>query len=92
MESLLIAVFIIGALLGTESVESAIKYLIAGPPAPWFWGITIFVGLIVPLLMEGLEVMGKVRYSFIIPVLVLVGSLSLRIIIVYTGQALPTIS
>jgi len=42
--------------------------------------------------MEGLEVMGKVRYSFIIPVLVLVGSLSLRIIIVYTGQALPTIS
>lgn len=92
LEVVVIAVFIIGALVGTESVEAAIKYLIAGPPAPWFWGITIFVGLIVPLLMEGLEVMGKVKYSFIVPLLVLVGSISLRFIIVYTGQALPTIS
>ena len=92
LEAVVIAVFIIGALVGTESVESAIKYLIAGPPAPWFWGITIFIGLVIPFLMEGLEVLGKVKYSFIVPLLVLVGSISLRFIIVYAGQSLPTIS
>ncbi len=92
VEAVAITLFIIGSLAGTQNTFEAIKFLIAGPLAPWFWIVTILGGIFLPLLLEGMEVMGKVKYSVIVPLLVLAGSISLRFIVVYAGQMLPVIS
>ena len=47
-------------------------------------------GSTLPRRWETLEALGKIRFSAMVPVLVLIGSLSLRFIIVYAGQAAPT--
>ncbi len=91
-EAVAISLFIIGSLMGTAAVRDAMLYLITGPYAIWFWGLTIFGGIIIPVVFEALEMSGKAKYTALIPMLVLVGSLSLRFIIVYAGQAIPTIS
>ena len=91
-EAVVICLFIIGSLMGTIGVREAMLFLIAGPVAPWFWIITILAGIVVPLFLEALEVSGKIRYTVIVPVLVLIGSMSLRYILVYAGQMIPTIS
>lgn len=92
IEAVAIILFIIGSLMGTESVREAMTFLISGPYAMWFWGLTILGGIVIPLFFEGLELAGYAKYTVIVPLLVLVGSLSLRFIIVYAGQVIPTIS
>ena len=91
-EAAAISLFIIGALTGTAAVQGAMVYLTTGPYAYAFWGLTILGGIIIPVVYEALELSGKVKYTAYVPMLVLVGSLSLRFIIVYAGQAIPTIS
>jgi protein NrfD len=92
VEVFAIALLILGALNGTNNTSEAMMYLITGPYATLFWGVTIGLGVVVPLIFEGFEVIGKIRYLPIIPILVLIGSLSLRFIMVYAGQEVPTLS
>ncbi len=92
VEAVIICLFIIGALMGTASGRDAMIFLISGPYAIWFWVVTILGGILIPLVLEGLEVAGRFRYTVMVPLLVLVGSLSLRFILVYAGQAVPTVS
>lgn len=92
LEIFAVALFIIGGITSSENVREAMIFLISGSYAPWFWLITISAGLVVPLILEIMEMMGKVRYSVLVPFLVLIGSLSLRFIIVYAGQAIATFS
>ncbi|MBF0286795.1 MAG: polysulfide reductase NrfD [SAR324 cluster bacterium] len=84
--------FILGGITGTENMKNAMLYLIAGPYAPWFWILFVLAGLIIPLVLETLEAIGKIRFSPFVPLLVLIGSISLRFIIVYAGQEIPTFS
>lgn len=90
MEGFATTLFIIGGLSGSQNVAEAMTYLIAGEYAPWFWVMFVMAGLIIPLILETLEVLHKVKFSPIVPVLVIIGSLSLRFIIVYAGQDFPT--
>ncbi len=90
MEVFLITMFIIGGITASQVVRDAIYYLLAGPPAPWFWVLFILGGMMIPLLLETLEVLGKAKFTPLVPALVLGGSLALRFIIVYAGQAYPT--
>ncbi|MCG8334225.1 MAG: polysulfide reductase NrfD [Proteobacteria bacterium] len=92
VEAVIICLFIIGALMGTASGRDAMMFLISGPYAIWFWVVTILGGILIPIVFEALEVAGKFKYSVFVPLLVLVGSLSLRFVLVYAGQAVPTIS
>ncbi len=92
LELCVFALFIIGALNGSANVANAMIYLISGPYAYLFWTLTITFGALIPLLWEGFEVIGKTRYFIVIPFLVLIGSLSLRFILVYAGQEIPTFS
>lgn len=92
LEGFALTVFIISGVTGSANSQEAMVYLISGPYAPWFWSVTVFGGLVVPLALETLESLGKIRFSYYVPLLVLMGSLSLRFIIVYAGQALPTFS
>lgn len=91
-EAVAICLFIIGALMGTTGVREAMMFLISGPYALWFWIMVVGVGIAIPLLLEALEVSGKFKYTVLVPLMVLVGSLSLRFVIVYVGQIIPTVS
>ncbi len=90
LEGFATTLFIIGGITGSENVRDAMLYLISGPYAPWFWIVFVFGGMIVPLLLETLEALERVRFTVLVPVLVLIGSLTLRFVIVYAGQAFPT--
>ncbi|OGG98855.1 MAG: hypothetical protein A2600_13020 [Candidatus Lambdaproteobacteria bacterium RIFOXYD1_FULL_56_27] len=90
LEAFAITVLIIGGVTGSENSHLAMMNLITGNFAPWFWTVSLLGGILVPLSLETLETMGKVRFSPITPALVLVGGLSLRFILVFAGQANPT--
>jgi formate-dependent nitrite reductase membrane component NrfD len=92
IEVFAITIFIIGALTGSANIHDAMMYLLTGPYAMMFWTVTVAIGLVIPLLFEGLELLGKARYLPLIPILVMAGSLSLRFVIVYAGQMIPTFS
>jgi len=90
LEAFSITVLIIGGLTGSANTREAMIGFLTGPYAPWFWAITIFGGIILPLLLETLESLGKVRFSPLTPSLVLIGGLSLRFVIVFAGQETAT--
>ncbi|MCP4294749.1 MAG: polysulfide reductase NrfD [Proteobacteria bacterium] len=92
LEGFATTIFILGGITASENIRNAMIFLISGTYAPWFWIVFVFGGMIIPLLLETLEVYKKVRYSPIIPVLVLAGSLTLRFVIVQAGQVFPTFS
>lgn len=54
---------------------------------PLFWILVVGLGLITPLILELLEVRKVIRYTIAVPILVLLGGLSLRFVFVYAGQA-----
>ncbi len=92
IEIFAVGLFVIGALNGSANAGNAMVFLLTGPYAQLFWSVTISIGIVVPFVFEGLEVVGKMKYIPAIPVLVLVGSLSLRFVLVYAGQEYPTFS
>lgn len=92
LEGFALTVFIIGGLTGDANRAQAMWAFLTGPYAPAFFSITLLGGLLVPLVLETLETLGKTRYTFFVPLLVLIGSLSLRFILVFAGQAMPTFS
>jgi len=52
-----------------------------------FWGFVVIIGMILPALLEILE-LGRFHVPALIPaILVIFGSFMLRFIIVYAGQA-----
>jgi formate-dependent nitrite reductase membrane component NrfD len=71
-------------------VREAMLYLISGKYAPWFWVVFVFGGMVLPLMLETLESLKKVKFSPIVPILVLLGSITLRFVIVFAGQEYPT--
>ncbi|MDH5560895.1 MAG: polysulfide reductase NrfD [Deltaproteobacteria bacterium] len=90
LEGFAATLFIIGGVTSAGAFHDAMVYLISGTYAAWFWVLFILCGLIIPLLLETLEVLNKVRYSPLVPLLVIIGSLSLRFIIVNAGQSFST--
>ena len=92
IEIFAVGLFVIGALNGSANASQAMMFLLTGPYAQLFWSVTIVIGIIVPFIFEGLEVTGKMRYLPVIPILVMIGSLSLRFVLVYAGQEYPTFS
>ena len=90
LEGFATTLFIVGGITGSENVREAMIYLISGNYAPWFWVVFVFGGMILPLMLETLESLKKVKYSPIVPILVLLGSITLRFVIVMAGQEFPT--
>lgn len=90
LEGFATTMFIVGGITGSENVREAMIYLISGSYAPWFWVVFVFGGMLVPLVLETLESLEKVKFSPIVPVLVLLGSITLRFVIVFAGQEYPT--
>ncbi len=86
-ELALVALFIINLASGTEQQLVALDSIMSGPYTFVFWVLFVGVGLLVPLLLELLEIRGFARrVAIIAPVLVLLGGYVLRQVMVDVGQ------
>lgn len=81
----LLGLFLVGLSTGgTESAKAA-GLLLGGAYTPWFWSLVVVGGLLVPLLLNVLELRGRPA-TRLAPILVLVGGLALRSVLVAAGQ------
>jgi protein NrfD len=83
----LVSLFLFGLLSGSAAQIGAARLLVGGPYTAPFWVLVVGIGIIVPFLLQTLAIGHRIRHTAVVPVLVLVGSLALRFVFVYAGQA-----
>jgi formate-dependent nitrite reductase membrane component NrfD len=87
IELFLIIHLFMGFMASTQVQIDAARLFLGGPYTMSFWIFVVILGMIIPALLEILE-LRKFHVPIVVPVvLVLFGSLMLRFIIVYAGQA-----
>ena len=87
IELFLIVHMFMGFLASTQVQIDAARLFLGGPYTTIFWVFVIVLGLLLPAILEILE-LRKYHIPAIIPaVMVIFGSLMLRFVIVYAGQA-----
>jgi formate-dependent nitrite reductase membrane component NrfD len=87
IELVLIAVMLIGlASSGLSQVEAS-KLLFSGAYGVVFWGVVIGLGIVVPIVLQALELSHRIPHTVVPAVLVLVGGFALRWVLVNAGQA-----
>lgn len=87
IELFLIIHMFMGFLASTEVQIEAARLFLGGPYTLPFWTIAVFTGMIVPAILEFLEIRGRKIPAYIPGLLIILGNISLRFIIVYAGQA-----
>jgi formate-dependent nitrite reductase membrane component NrfD len=87
VELFLIIHLFMGFLASTQVHIDAASLFLGGPYTSGFWLFVVAIGLLLPALMELLELRGKIFSTRIPALLVLFGGLLLRFIIVEAGQA-----
>jgi len=86
VELFLIVHMFMGFLASTQVQINAAELFLGGPWTAPFWIFVVILGMIVPIILEVLE-LSKFRIPVVIPAtLVLFGSLMLRFIIAFAGQ------
>lgn len=76
-----------GFLASTEVQIDAARMFLGGPFTLPFWIGVVFIGMVLPALLEILELKGRVIKAYIPVLMVLFGNVMLRFLIVYAGQA-----
>jgi formate-dependent nitrite reductase membrane component NrfD len=87
VELVLIGLLFIGLASSSASHVAAIDLLMSGKFATIFWWVVIVAGILVPLLLQGLELGHRIPHTVIPAVLVLAGGFALRWVMVGAGQA-----
>ena len=87
VELVLIGLLFIGLASSSASHVAAIDLLTSGKFAAIFWWVVIVAGILVPLLLQGLELGHRIPHTIIPAILVLAGGFALRWVIVGAGQA-----
>lgn len=89
VEIVLLALFFIDrSTSGAEGHQIFHRFFGGDLTAP-FWSLVFVAGLIVPLMLELIEMGRKLRPTLAAPILILVGGLALRWILVHAGQFSP---
>jgi formate-dependent nitrite reductase membrane component NrfD len=87
IELFLIVHMFMGFLASTQVQIEAAELFLGGDYTVAFWGFVVIIGMILPALLEILE-LGRFHVPALLPaILVIFGSFMLRFIIVYAGQA-----
>jgi formate-dependent nitrite reductase membrane component NrfD len=92
IELVLIAVLLIGLLSSSLSHLEAAKLLFGGGYATVFWAIVVLAGIVVPIVLQTLELSHRIPHTVLPAILVLVGGYALRWVLVNAGQASEIIS
>jgi protein NrfD len=87
VELFLIIHMFMGFLASTEVQIDAAKMFLGGPYTMSFWIFAVIIGMILPAILEILELRKFHIPAVLSAILVLFGSIMLRLIIVYAGQA-----
>ena len=90
LELAVIGLWLLGLGTGGEAGREAAHLVLGGPYTAAFWSLVVFVGLLVPAVLEVMSLGGRWRTHAVAPVLVLVGGIALRFIIVGAGQVSET--
>ncbi len=86
-EIALVALFLINLASGSAQHIEALQSVTGGPYTMVFWVLFVGIGLVVPLLLELLEMRGFAKsIAMVAPVLVLIGGYALRQVMVDVGQ------
>lgn len=75
-----------GFLAGPEVQVEAAALFLGGSFTWWFWGLVVFMGLLVPGLLEVMELRGARIPAFLPALLIIVGGLIFRFIMVEAGE------
>lgn len=86
VELFLIIHLFMGFLASTQVHRDAAKLFLGGPYTAAFWVLVVGLGLLLPAVIELLELRGKILSTRIPALLVLLGGLLLRFIVVEAGQ------
>jgi formate-dependent nitrite reductase membrane component NrfD len=86
VELVLIVLMLIGLASSSESHLAAARLLTTGPYAAVFWVGVVAVGILIPLLLQLLELSQRVSHTVAPALLVLVGGITLRWVMVSAGQ------
>ena len=87
IEFALLALFLGGLMTSTAAHQAGAMLLLTGPWASPFWVFVVALGIVLPLVLQFLQVRGRVRATIVPALLVLCGGLALRFILVGAGQA-----
>jgi formate-dependent nitrite reductase membrane component NrfD len=82
----LIGLLLVGLLTATEAHARAAGLLLGGPYTAVFWVGVVFLGIVLPLVIQSLAVTHRIIHTPIAPILVMLGGLALRFVIVSAGQ------
>lgn len=86
-ELLTLVLFMSSMATSAAHQKQALYLILGGDFTAVFWVFVVGIGLLVPLLIQALEVKHQVESRFVMPLLVLAGGLALRFVIVGAGQA-----
>jgi formate-dependent nitrite reductase membrane component NrfD len=85
-ELIIIVLMIIGFVSSSQVHIDAARLILSGPFAAVFWVFVVFIGIIIPFIIQILSVNNKIPHTNVAPILVMIGGLILRFIVVYAGQ------
>lgn len=92
IELLMLGLLLIGLVTASASHAAAFELLMSGRFAVAFWGVLVVLGIVVPLLLQGLELGHRIPHTIVPAVLVLVGGYTLRWLMVNAGQVSEVVS
>jgi protein NrfD len=87
IELVLIGLLLANLYTSSASHAAAASLIVSGPYRWAFWGLTVGLGILVPLALQGLELNRAIPHTVFPAVLVLLGGLALRWVMVSAGQA-----
>lgn len=83
----LVVLMLISLAVGSAQHLVALESVMGGPYTILFWGLFVGIGLLIPLLLEILEISGVNKsLAMLAPVLVLIGGYALRQVVMDAGQ------
>lgn len=86
IELALLGLFLLGHLTSTGIHQQAASLLLTGPYGSVFWVFVVGLGIVLPLVLQSLELQDRIRHTIAPVVLVVFGGIALRFILVYAGQ------
>ncbi len=87
VELVLIGLLFIGLASSSASHVASLELLLTGKYATLFWSVVILAGIVVPLLLQWLELGHRIPHTILPALLVLAGGFALRWVMVGAGQA-----
>lgn len=92
VELLMLGLLLIGLVTATASHAAAFDLLMSGRFAVAFWGVLVVLGILLPLLLQGMELGHRIPHSVVPAALVLLGGYTLRWLMVNAGQVSQVVS